>query len=89
MQTGEGREGEDSAGVKERGEGRGGKGREGKGREGKGRGGEGKKGEKEIERVKRRKRMILYCALIVCCTLCNTKRVACSPKKRKGGIMHS
>ena len=85
MQTGEQREGEDSAGEKERGEG-------GRG-EGKGGRGEGKKGEKEIERVKRRKRMILYCALIVCCTLCNTRRVPCSPpspqKKGKEGIMHS
>ena len=55
MQTEEEREGEDSAGEEERGEGGRGEGRGGRG--------EGKKGE-EIERVKRRKRMILTVHLL-------------------------
>ena len=77
MQTGEQREGEDSAAEKERGEGGRGEGRGGRG--------EGKKGEKEIERVKRRKRMILY--LCTHCVLHFMQHEAGGlfPKKRKGG----
>ena len=74
MQTGEQREGEDSTGEKERGEGRGGKGR----------GGEGKKGEKEIERVKRRKRMILTVHLL-CVALYATRSGWLIPQKKERG----
>ena len=57
-------------------------------RKGKGREKRRKKGRGDGESEKK-KENDPYCALIVCCTLCNTKRVACSPKKGKGGIMHS